>query len=154
MAEEKECQCYAVRLLIRMTNLLDVWANNMHRAEPGLGKLMEDMHTHLTQQMSKPENEKIRESMKDRLEKVRDRVDKARVGQLTKMQGVESIRNEIHLRPIIRQAFLCEPPGEESSLSKAVAVPMIIMGESNVDDPAGDARKELERIYQELTCGG
>jgi len=149
VAEEKECQCQAVRMLTRMANLLNMWLEDMNRPEPGLGKLMGEMYEHLNSQMSKPENIQLKELVKIRLAAMETAVADASVGKTRYMLGVDNIRNALHKSPAIRGAFLCEPPDvPETPLSKDIfnALEVMEVGEVTM------AQTQLDNIYQELTC--
>ena len=149
-AKEKECQCYAVRLLTRMSNLLNMWLEDMNRPEPGLGILMGDMQEHLNTQMSKPENAQVKELVDKRLRQIESAVLESSVGHARNMRAVDDIRNAIHKSPAIRGVFLCEPPDiPETSLSKEIFNALEVM---EVGEPIM-AKEQLDKIYQELTCG-
>jgi hypothetical protein len=149
-SEIKQCQCQAIHLLTRMANLLNMWLEDMNRPEPGLGMLMADMQEHLNTQMSKPENTQLRDIVKGRINTIEQQIFDASVGKIRNMRAVETIRNTIHKNPAIRGVFLCEPPDiPETPLSKQVFNALEVM---EVGEP-GMAKGQLDKIYEELTCG-
>jgi len=152
MAELKECQCMALNMLSRLSSLLNLWFDDMNRTEPGLGKLMAEMHNHLSSQLSLPEYSAIRQENKEILDSIDTAVADADVGKIKNISAIERIRDAIHRFPAIRQAFVCGPPlveGKEIPLSKLAYDAMHILAEG--DDPL-EAKTLLDNIYKELTC--
>lgn len=153
MAYNTECACTAVTLLTRMNNLMESWWDNPTRYDNAVRKLLDEMDKHLEKQLDEPMNSVMKRENSEILTKIDTAALDARVGKPHPMANLDVLRDAIHRSQPIRQAFLCEPPGEETDLSRKVSVPMNVLGgNTEAEDPFKTTREELKRIYDELQC--
>lgn len=148
---EKQCECKALDLLLRMTNAYDVWLGNPTRGEKALERIADELLTHLQDEYKDPKYDPLREECKPIMDKLSASVADASVGKTGFVIAVEALRNTFHDNPVMRQMLTCGPlhtTETETPLTKDVLQALDLLENAE----ASDARKHIEGIYAGLTC--
>lgn len=148
---EKECECKALDLLLRMTNAYEVYFENVARGERALERIGDEFLAHLQDEYKDPKYDPRREEYNPIMDKLSASVADASVGKTSFLMAVEVLRNTIHDNPAMRQMLTCGPPHTpetETPLTKDVFQGLELLENA---DPS-DVRKVFKEVYAGLTC--